>query len=442
MSLCGLKPYGAEGMFLRKFKMKIKSIIVCMCLILLGFVFVMLNMVRQISVAKLDIVAVNDVVETIKKDWPGDFINISSKAAKYGLELAVIDKDNVLKFATRSGLRETINEAIKHRDTILDIDVDGQIVGKVIIYNNENERLKEAKKNVINASVALFTLFLALCTGYLLYLNQKIIKPFNSLKSFAVNVAAGKLHIPLEMDRDNIFGAFTESFDIMREELGRARESERKANASKKELVASLSHDIKTPVASIKAVAELMLIKAKDEKQKSQLETIGSKADQIELLINNLFTSTLEELSELKVQVKDEESTILYEIIQCADYSHRIKPFSISECIIRCDKLRLQQVLDNVISNSYKYADTEIEVRTEIIDNFLVLHICDLGKGVKDEELPLILQKFYRGQNANGQSGSGLGFYISKYFMEKMEGRLSVRNLPKGFEVTLYLYLS
>ena len=89
-----------------------------------------------------------------------------------------------------------------------------------------------------------------------------VFKPFKKLQSFAVNVARGNLDIPLKMDKNNPFGAFTESFDIMREELAAARQSEYAANRSKKELVASLSHDIKTPVASIKAVSELMLMRA------------------------------------------------------------------------------------------------------------------------------------------------------------------------------------
>ena len=62
------------------------------------------------------------------------------------------------------------------------------------------------------------------------------------------------------MDRENVFGAFTESFDLMRHELRRARERERRASQSKKELVAKLSHDIKTPIASIRAVAEVMAV--------------------------------------------------------------------------------------------------------------------------------------------------------------------------------------
>lgn len=102
------------------------------------------------------------------------------------------------------------------------------------------------------------------------------------------------MEVPLNMNKNNPFGVFTESFDIMREQLAAARKSEYEANRSKKELVASLSHDIKTPVASIKAVSELMLLRAMDAKDIRQLNMINAKAEQIDLMITDMFHATLE----------------------------------------------------------------------------------------------------------------------------------------------------
>jgi len=85
-----------------------------------------------------------------------------------------------------------------------------------------------------------------------------ILKPFGVMKQFARKIADGDLEFKLSMDKGNYFGAFTESFDLMREELIKARQGEYEANISKKELVAELSHDIKTPVATIKAICELL----------------------------------------------------------------------------------------------------------------------------------------------------------------------------------------
>jgi len=249
----------------------------------------------------------------------------------------------------------------------------------------------------------------------------------------------GNLDVPLEMDRHSSFGAFSESFDIMREELKKARENEYAADRSKKELVASLSHDIKTPVASIKAATELMLVSVKDEKERTQLERIASKAEQINTLITNMFHSTLEELQALSVTVAEVHSTALPRLIENADHKSRVKPFSIPGCIVLTDTVRLQQVFDNVISNSYKYADTDISIYADFDGPFLAIVVEDQGPGAPEDELPLLTNKFYRGNNAAEKSGYGLGLHISKTLLEDMSGDLSCENRQHGFAVRIRL---
>jgi signal transduction histidine kinase len=255
-------------------------------------------------------------------------------------------------------------------------------------------------------------------------------------------VAAGELDFPLEMDKGNQFGAFTESFDLMRDELAKARENERLANESKKELVASLSHDIKTPVASIKAVSEIMSVKSQNEEEKRQLAIINAKADQINTLITNMFNATLEELQRLSVTVTEESSAMLYDIIKNADYNGSASISHIPECIMLADPQRLQQVVDNIISNSYKYAGTSINVTAVIKDQYLEIEFRDYGQGVSSEEIPLLFHKFYRAKNSSGKNGAGLGLYISKYLMNKMDGNIGCRNTGDGFAVTVKLYIS
>jgi len=267
------------------------------------------------------------------------------------------------------------------------------------------------------------------------YCHFTILKPFGKLQNFAQSIAAGNLDTPLEMDRHNRFGAFTESFDIMREEL-------KKANHGKKELVASLSHDIKTPIASIKAVTELMLVKAADEKEITRLNTITAKAEQVNALITNMFHATLEELQVLHVTPDDIASTEITKLIAEADYQSRATVSEIPTCLVVADILRLQQVIDNVISNSYKYADTSINITTDFEDKFLIISVQDFGKGVSDEELPRLFDKFYRGGNKNKVNGQGLGLFLSKFFMTKMHGDILCENTADGFVMRLYLKLA
>lgn len=409
--------------------------------IVLGILAVFL-IPRDMPDIRLDNIVVSDIVNSISNNWEEIQNKADIPVFDYNLDYVIIHNDGNLITATRNDLNENINDAIRNRDTIVDIEVNGETVGKIIFYNNTGMLWQQFRTGLIRVIIIILMLLMAVCMGYTFYLNHTVLRPFSKLQAFAKSIAMGNLDAPLEMDQNNLFGAFTESFDLMREELSKARENERNANQSKKELVASLSHDIKTPVASIKAVTELLLLKTQDKNVEKQLIIINLKAEQINSLITNMFHATLEELQALSVNVTEIPSTTIPDIIRSADYENRVTYFSIPSCIILADMLRLQQVFDNIIGNSYKYAGTDIEIHANFEENFLKLDIKDFGAGVTEEELPLLFQKFFRSKNADTKGGYGLGLYISKYLIEQMNGKIECINCTDGFTIRLMLHLA
>lgn len=378
-----------------------------------------------------DTVAVNEVVKTVQSAWD----SLEEYSDRTSLEYVVIGLDGAVLYRTSPGLSESINAAISHKDTILDIEADGEVVGKLLLYNNNALDFQAQRKTAV--SVILAAMFLQCCiyVGYFFYLRRVILRPFDKMKDFARRVAGGNLDIPLEMDQKNLFGAFTESFDLMRSELKRARIAEARANEEKKELVAKLSHDIKTPVASIKAAAEVGFARSMDEKSRENYEQINRKADQINTLVTNLFSAALEELQELSVTPSEFQSAELKAMLETADYLHRAEIPPVPACMLSADRLRLQQVFDNIFANSYKYADTEIQVSICTEGNYLVVCIEDSGGGVDEAELLFLKEKFRRGSNTKNIEGAGLGLYIADYCMRKMKGRIDVANGPAGLRV-------
>ena len=385
-----------------------------------------------------DTVAVNEVMQSVT----ADFNALKQHKNITDLDYVVLDENSNLVYKTKSGLSESVNAAISHRDTILDITINDSVVGKVIIYNDGAQTLQSQKQTAIIVLSVAIAVQGGIFIGYAVYMNFTIIRPFRKLKGFAERVACGNLDIPLEMDRQNLFGAFTESFDIMRSELKKARIAEAQAQQSKNELVAKLSHDIKTPVASIKAVSEVGLAVTDNEKDKANYTQIIGKADQINTLVTNLFTATLEELQQLTVTPTSIDSKQVITMLENADYMHRAAVPDMPECLVYADRLRLQQVLDNIFANSYKYAKTDIIVTAQKADNYIVIGIEDYGGGVLPEELPVLKEKFKRGSNARNTEGAGLGLYISDYFMREMQGELNIENGEHGFKVTVVLALS
>jgi signal transduction histidine kinase len=260
------------------------------------------------------------------------------------------------------------------------------------------------------------------------------------MRGFAGRVAAGELDAPLAMDKRNVFGAFTESFDLMREELRRSKEGEQAAERSKRELVATLSHDIQTPISSIKAVAELMEVTA-DEGQTEKLKTMQSKASQIQTLVTELFQTTLEELDQLSVEPISVPSSQIAQMIKTADYQSLVSLEEFPGCLVKADPSRLAQVIDNLIANSYKYAGTRIEAAAEFDAEGLIITLRDFGSGVLDEELSRLFIKYFRGASAEGKNGYGLGLFIAHHLIERMGGRLECKNAHPGFVARIWLRL-
>ncbi|WP_373216268.1 ATP-binding protein [Ruminococcus sp. 5_1_39BFAA] len=418
--------------------MKKRVLLICLILAFAVEIIALVGFAVQDPDNSQDAVAVNEAVQSVQRDWN----SMENHKNHTSLDYVVIDRNGRVVFQTKPGLSESINMAVIHRDTILDIQSDGSVEGKIIIWNNGAQTLQSQKRTAVMVLAAAILIQCGICVGYVLYLDRVVIKPFQDLKGFAERIAGGNLDIPLEMDRHNLFGVFTESFDIMRAELKKARAAEAEANASKKELVAKLSHDIKTPVASIKAVSEVGMALAEDDKMRNNYTQIIRKADQINTLITNLFTATLEELRQLTVTPTDIESRELKTLFENSDYLGRAFIPDVPDCLLYADKLRLQQVFDNIFANSYKYANTKIDVA--ICKNSRSLSVCmeDHGGGVSREELPLLKEKFKRGSNVKDMEGAGLGLYISDYFMKEMGGGLVVENGQNGLKVTVTIALS
>ena len=385
-----------------------------------------------------DMVAVNEVIQTIQGDWNSFEEHVNGTV----LEYVVLDANGTVRYKTGAGLSENLNAAIRHKDTVLELEVDGLTVGTLILYNNDADHFRSEKRTVIFVILMAIILQGCICAGYYFCIQHTIIKPFQKMRHFAERIAGGNLDIPLEMDRQNLFGPFTESFDLMRSELKKARIAEAKANADKKELVAKLSHDIKTPVASIKAASEVGAALSTDEKSRENYEQIIRKTDQINTLVTNLFSATLEELQELSVIPADLCSREVGVLLENADYLHRASLPPVPECMVYADRLRLQQVFDNIFANSYKYAGTKIDVDICMEEKYLMVSIEDYGGGVDEENLPLLKEKFRRGSNIKDIDGAGLGLYISDYCMKKMQGRLTVENGQTGLKVTVWIPFS
>lgn len=398
------------------------------------------------KIAYLDATQVNAVIHDCANRWDEIEANAaegrSRTASIYDFEYEVMDNEGNIVLYTEKDMPKDLGRATTLRYTIRDIEKDGVVVGKLLIANNYETIKSEAYVSYRMRYLICVIIEAVIITLFLIWVYIYIVRPFDRMKDFAADVASGNLDAPLTMDRGNLFGAFTESFDIMRVELADARQKEYEAQRSKVELVAQLSHDIKTPVASIKAMGELLGAVNTDPKQKTKLDSIVGKADQIDVLVSDLFATTLTDLDQLEVETSEQESKVLDKIIREADHNEYVVGGEVTECLIECDVVRTTQVINNIIHNSYKYADTSIYLESHTERDALVVSLTDRGGGVSEEDLPMVTKKFRRGANAKEKQGAGLGLAIASELMEKMGGSLECSNADGGFRVTLMFKLA
>ena len=370
------------------------------------------------------------------------------------------------------------------------------------IWNNLNSNLEQGRDMMLKYVITFWAVLLVIGIIFILVIHHFMIKPVKEMENFASEIAKGNLDVPLPIHRNNMFGSFTESFDIMREELKVSKEREFEAEKAKREMVAELSHDLKTPVATIRATCEVLDLKYKKEIEKIEvflkeqgntrnglqgtakevpvsgsqpgdvtkpddvtkdkdfedrlanlkgnLEKIGyiyKKADTINELVGSVFRATLDDMQEIKIEPKENDSLIIESYFaSLKEYGNIILDNHIPECLLIFDKLRMEQVIDNIVGNSYKYAGTDIHVsfaETEMLstakgskNTFIKITIRDSGPGVPEEDLPLLTEKFHRGGNAGDKQGYGLGMYLANHYMEKQGGGMEYYN-DHGFVVEI-----
>lgn len=309
---------------------------------------------------------------------------------------------------------------------------------------SESIRSVQSVSDVNGGIFVMCGICLLFAAGVFGYVYFAVLRPFDKLKSFAEKISMGNFDIPLEYERSNYFGEFTWAFDSMRREITRARSCEREAVENNKTVIATLSHDIKTPIASIRAYAEGLEanLDGTPEKRRKYLAVIMKKCDEVSRLTNDLFLHSLSDMDKLKIVPETFELCGFMENARAEiaaehnDVNFQKPDFT---AFVSADKNRLMQITENLINNARKYAKSDIDVFITLSGENAEIHFRDYGNGIPDEDMPFIFDKFYRGKNCGNEQGSGLGLYIVKYITKQMNGDILLYDHNGGLEAVVIL---
>lgn len=305
------------------------------------------------------------------------------------------------------------------------------------------QQLNKSKQSIPTAIYFIVGSLLVGTAILLLYFYFHLVRPFYRMEQFAEEIARGNLDAPLKAERSNLFGSFTWAFDSMREELKQAKCKEEAVIRQNRMMIATISHDIKTPIASIRAYCEglTLMLDTTPQKRTDYLAVIQRKCDEVTSLSNDLFLNAIHDMDHLVVSVTSYSMKSLFKDIFSLLESENIV-FSpgtkIPDVNILADKTRVLQILENIAANTAKYApQSAVNFAFEVEEKMVICDVYDKGAGILDEDMPFVLQKFYRGKNALAKEGAGLGLYICKMLMEQMKGSLTLRN-KSGLHVVLF----
>ena len=299
-----------------------------------------------------------------------------------------------------------------------------------IEYNSNEDVLNTKLKLFINGALGVMA---ALVLFSLLYVRQKIIKPFEQMKEVPYELSKGNLTVPIKENKSKFFGKFVWGVDMLRETMEEQKQHELDLQKEKKTLILSISHDIKTPLSAIKLYASAIskgLYEGK-ERQTEIAKNINAKADEIEQFVSEIIKASNEDFLNLQVRTGEFYLSEAIENIKVY-YSEKLAlartDFIINDydnCMLKGDCDRFIEVLQNVMENAIKYGDGHnIEISFSEEEDCRLVQIKNTGCTLADTEVPHIFDSFWRGSNVGSNSGSGLGLYICRQLMHKMDGEI------------------
>ncbi len=327
--------------------------------------------------------------------------------------------------------------------------------------NNSTSLLYGIKKN--NGYVFLFTsledigtttsllksqlIYLTLLTILLsiviaMFLSRRIAKPISDMTKKATKLADGNYNLVFENTGINELDELANSLNYLEQEVS-------KTDTYRRDLMANVSHDLKTPLTMIKAYAEMIKDITINDKEKTikNLDVIIEETERLNILVNDILELSKLQNNQDNLDIEEFDIVLLikdilrrYEIIKETENYNLIleSPESI---IVKADKKRISQVIYNLINNAVNYTGDDLKVIVRLTEESkdCLVEIIDTGKGIDEEDLQNIWNRYYKQEKNHKRNviGTGLGLSIVKNILEQHHFDYGVKSI-KNYGTTFY----
>jgi signal transduction histidine kinase len=297
----------------------------------------------------------------------------------------------------------------------------------------------------------LIAVAIAIMIGY--FISKSITNPITQMTEIAEHISKGDFSKKISVKSKDELGILAKSLNRMANELQSKIETLNKLNTVRKDFVANVSHELKTPLTSIKGFIETLEDGALFDKENAKkfILIIKKHTERISKIIDDLLS--LSELELGKDRINKEEfnlKTSLDEILQGFTHLVALKKHILNvdakgdDFKIKADKYKIEQVLVNLIDNAIKYTKDGGVIKICILEekDYITIEIEDNGAGIPKEHLDRIFERFYRVDKARSRQlgGTGLGLSIVKHIVSLHEGKIDIESeVNKGTKIRIAL---
>lgn len=360
----------------------------------------------------------------------------------------------LLEAKTKSQKKAVIIDGIAYMVEVAPIKFKDEAIGNAILLAPTSEYSSIFGKFIIYIMAVFLITFIAVNLFMSYLFSKRIIKPLSLLKASVGDISKGDLSLEIVEVGDQEIKDLCADFEKMRIQLKDSISLKKKYDDNRTMLVSSISHDLKTPITSIKGYVKGILdgVANTPEKQERYLKTVYSKAEQMDVMINDLLLYSKLDLSQLpfnfeKTDIIDYFKYCIHESsieLEKSNITISLKSDLKEARYVKIDRERLMRVILNIFDNARKYMDKEhgsIIILLRETNSSIIIEIRDNGSGIDEVDVNKIFDRFYRADSArSGANGSGLGLAIAKQIVEGHKGKIwAVSHENEGTSILISL---
>ena len=302
-----------------------------------------------------------------------------------------------------------------------------------------NQWLPELKQLAVQFVLAMvFILFLTACI-FTTWIYRSVVQPIKELRLATEKIKSGNLDFLVTSTSNDEMGQLCTDFEKMRQRLKESAEEKIRFDNENRELISNISHDLKTPITSIKGYVEGIMDGVADtpEKMERYLKTVYNKANDMQRLIDELTFYSKIDTNRIpynfrKINVSDYFGDCAEEVgldLGAKNIVFQYANYVDEQVMVIADPEQIRRVVNNIISNSCKYFDKSqcfINMRIKDVGDFIQVEIEDNGKGIATKDIPYIFDRFYRTDSSrnSAKGGSGIGLSIVRKILEDHGGKV------------------